>query len=151
MSTTASSTTVSLESLSPKQERHTIVSFGNVRIRSHSITLGDHPDCSDGPPVALDWAFDDHSETMDLVEFDLCRRSCHCGAPKSSSAVRRRHLLTLRAGIDEAAMKEMEKEIHRIRKRRSISRFFSRFWRVQLAIQSAGTKLKQVFKKRNKS
>lgn len=31
------------------------VMFSNVEIRSYPIVLGDHPGCSSGPPISLDW------------------------------------------------------------------------------------------------
>mmetsp|Transcript_21760 Transcript_21760/g.44047 ORF Transcript_21760/g.44047 Transcript_21760/m.44047 type:complete len:112 (-) Transcript_21760:160-495(-) len=31
------------------------VSFGSVDIQEHDLTLGDHPDVSNGPPISLDW------------------------------------------------------------------------------------------------
>ena len=36
------------------------VSFSSVSVRSHSQTLGDHPCCRLGPPIALDWQHQDH-------------------------------------------------------------------------------------------
>jgi hypothetical protein len=31
------------------------VAFGSIEIREHVLVLGDHPDCSHGPPVQLGW------------------------------------------------------------------------------------------------
>jgi hypothetical protein len=50
----------SAESAPPKRS----VTFGNVQVREHSVTLGDHPLC-DNFPLTLDWA---HTE---MKEYDL--------------------------------------------------------------------------------
>ena len=33
------------------------VSFGSVKVREFNRIAGDHPDCTDGPPMSLDWKF----------------------------------------------------------------------------------------------
>lgn len=33
------------------------VSFGEICIREYQTTLSDHPMCSDGPPIGLDWSY----------------------------------------------------------------------------------------------
>ena len=33
------------------------VAFCSVEFREYSMTLGDHPDCTNGPPLTLDWSY----------------------------------------------------------------------------------------------
>lgn len=33
------------------------VSFGSVKVREFNRIAGDHPDCTEGPPMSLDWKF----------------------------------------------------------------------------------------------
>mmetsp|Transcript_31735 Transcript_31735/g.69711 ORF Transcript_31735/g.69711 Transcript_31735/m.69711 type:complete len:276 (-) Transcript_31735:1125-1952(-) len=50
------------------------ISFTSVDIQEHDLTLGDHPDCSYGPPTALDWTVKRrHSIDIDDYEDDRCR------------------------------------------------------------------------------
>lgn len=45
---------------SPQEKRikkRRVVSFGEVTIREYQTTLSDHPMCSDGPPIGLDWSY----------------------------------------------------------------------------------------------
>jgi len=47
------------------------VSFDKVYIREHALTLGDHPCCSSGAPVSLDWKYKiDH----EIVPIDIYER-----------------------------------------------------------------------------
>lgn len=141
-----SSSTISDQQLEEKQNR---VSFGVVSVRSHSITLGDNPSCSRGPPISLDWEID-QSETMDFEEYDsiLREKNSTNWLPSDVNAVRRRHLLVLKAGVDEKDIFKAEEELLKIKKSRSITRRFSRFWRLQYILESANRKLKRFFRKK---
>mmetsp|Transcript_17467 Transcript_17467/g.23337 ORF Transcript_17467/g.23337 Transcript_17467/m.23337 type:complete len:167 (-) Transcript_17467:240-740(-) len=35
----------------------TSVRFGRVDVREYELTLGDNPSCSNGPPLTLDWSY----------------------------------------------------------------------------------------------
>mmetsp|Transcript_28573 Transcript_28573/g.63538 ORF Transcript_28573/g.63538 Transcript_28573/m.63538 type:complete len:435 (+) Transcript_28573:85-1389(+) len=50
------------------------VSFHTVEVREYPITIGDNPSVIYGPPVAIDWDFDDRIE-VGVDEFELCRSS----------------------------------------------------------------------------
>lgn len=49
------------------------IQYGNVEIREYSNTLGDHPACSDGPPISLDWSFRSRPLTMSIDDYEACR------------------------------------------------------------------------------
>jgi hypothetical protein len=54
------------------------VSFTNVEIRSYTLTIGDHPCCTIGCPITLDWEYmTDDVTTVDQYETQrfLCRRN----------------------------------------------------------------------------
>lgn len=63
------------ESSAPKKCSHgRRISFTSVDIQEHDLTLGDHPDCSYGPPTALDWTVKRrHSIDIDDYEDDRSR------------------------------------------------------------------------------
>jgi hypothetical protein len=42
------------------------VSFSNLEIREYEVALSDHPDCSYGPPIQLDWEY----TTQNLISID---------------------------------------------------------------------------------
>jgi len=47
------------------------VKFANVTIREFNLVVGDHPDCSDGPPLAMGWNYvDQDAVRVDDFEMD---------------------------------------------------------------------------------
>ena len=48
------------------------VSFGNLKIRSHSVILGDHPCCSAGCPLELGWECQSETE-VSVDEYETSR------------------------------------------------------------------------------
>ena len=52
------------------------VSFDQVQIRYYRQTLGDNPSVSHGPPIQLDWKFEEASEPRRIDDYELDRPSC---------------------------------------------------------------------------
>jgi len=48
------------------------VSFGSIVIRDYSVTLGDHPCCSYGNPVQLDWSYQERG-TFAVQDYEAAR------------------------------------------------------------------------------
>merc|ERR1711862_243674 len=68
-----SSSLCSIESSSSEEILHCkSVAFTNISVRNYNITLGDHPDCSYGPPICLSWDFEDYGE-IKLIDYELSR------------------------------------------------------------------------------
>jgi len=45
------------------------LSFKDVTIREYGLTVGDHPSCSSGPPLSLDWKYTEtHSTPLEVYE-----------------------------------------------------------------------------------
>lgn len=44
------------QEVKPKRKVH----FGSVLIRDYNVTLGDHPSCSYGPPLTIDWDYQEY-------------------------------------------------------------------------------------------
>ena len=49
------------------------VTFGTVTVRAYSITMGRNPSTSIGPPVTLDWDYDEHRPTT-MEEYERTTR-----------------------------------------------------------------------------
>lgn len=73
------------------------VSFGQIHLRHYSQTVGDHPCTAIGPPISLDWKYEEN-ETISLDEYE----SQVQGKPKRRSLIlsdsRRRQILTKQYG-----------------------------------------------------
>jgi len=51
------------------------VSFSDMNIHEYDIALGDHPECSCGPPISLGWNFEDNpSVILEVYESTLSQR-----------------------------------------------------------------------------
>ncbi len=71
-----SCSTVSLRSLSSidserstPSSRRKKLTFGQISIHQHDLTIGDNPSCSSGPPVSLDWKLI-RSDSYNLDEYE---------------------------------------------------------------------------------
>ena len=53
------------------------VTFGTVTVRAYSITMGLNPSTSIGPPVTLDWDYDEHRPTT-IEEYERTTRVGQC-------------------------------------------------------------------------
>jgi hypothetical protein len=84
------------------------ISFGEVTVRNFDRTLGDHPDCEVGPPVTLDWTYEE-DEPRDIDAFEIERRVKRMPSCKylSISAARREKLL-LRQGFSREELQHAE-------------------------------------------
>jgi len=60
----------SLNSNEPKMTRN--ISFSTLEVRTYGVTLGDNPGGSSGPPVSLDWNYDE-SKAIDLEDYEAKR------------------------------------------------------------------------------
>ncbi|GAX10446.1 hypothetical protein FisN_21Lh144 [Fistulifera solaris] len=87
------------------------VSFGDVRVRRHKITLGDHPCVSQGPPVALDWSYMS-SQHFDLEDYELITGDRQ-KAQKISREEREELLRT--KGVSDDSLSRIEFEVQEIK------------------------------------
>ncbi len=87
------------------------VSFGDVRVRRHKITLGDHPCVSQGPPVALDWSYMS-SQHFDLEDYEMITGDRQ-KAQKISREEREELLRT--KGVSDDSLSRIEFEVQEIK------------------------------------
>lgn len=66
------------------------VSFSNVEVREYGCTVGDHPMCSDGLPISLDWSHE-HTKIID-IECSRERTSFYRFPPRLSYDDRKRRI-----------------------------------------------------------
>jgi len=121
------------------------VQFGTVEIRDYKRILGDHPCVSIGPPLSIDWDYEENEpRDVDEYEFDrvLSRKSQQ---EMYLNYYARKHLL----GQDytEKDFKQVKKEINLIKKHREISKSLGR---VETALESVYTQFKSKCSKHHK-
>ena len=96
-----------------EDERAKKVAFDTVQIRTYSTILGDHPACSDGPPLSLGWSYDRRLRVCSVDAFESGRAPCRCTGMDDAerlalSRAERRSILRDRLGYSERELREAE-------------------------------------------
>jgi hypothetical protein len=94
------------------------VTFGDVEIRKYPMTIGDHPDCYDGIPVALGWDYDEKkSIKLSVIEWERKRPPRRNGEALRLTW-RRRERIVVRAKCGLEEIQRIVRETSRVRRQR---------------------------------
>ncbi|CAB9523061.1 expressed unknown protein [Seminavis robusta] len=116
------------------------VSFSDVNIREHALTLGDNPSCHLGAPVSLDWSYNQHSAmSVDYYEYQRNRRAYR---DLRLPPVHRQELL-LQFDISPEEMRRANVEKEKVQRQREITRSFLVPTAMELVVESAIRKMKR--------
>jgi hypothetical protein len=88
------------------------VSFANIKIRSHSIVIGDHPCCTLGFPLALGWDYTD-AESLSLDKYEASRSPRRTRKELRTTCEERR--LALTDDHSECQIRRAQRKLHRER------------------------------------
>lgn len=90
------------------------VGFANVQVREYSVTIGDHPCCTMGCPLSLDWDYAAESVTpLDRYEAQRPqRRSRH---DLRTTAAQRMQILSEDGGVSDGELRRATRKLHRAR------------------------------------
>ena len=128
----------------PHPTKHKEVRFGTVLVRDYEIILGDHPCCSFGPPLTIDWDYQE-GEPLDVDSYEaenaLSRLTRERGSMHLNYFARK---YLLREHYTEQDFKSAIKEINRIKMNRTITSKLANYHDV---VESACQKLKRVIPK----
>ena len=121
------------------------VVFDSVKIRSYSQTLGDNPCVSYGPPIQLDWDYEDGAP-VPIDEFE-CERRSH--RPRRMQALalnyyQRCNVLTYYCGVSVTDIKTAQKEAAKITRQRNFTKMTLPCMIVEDMLESAGRKAKRL-------
>uniref|UniRef100_A0A7S4ISU6 Uncharacterized protein n=1 Tax=Odontella aurita TaxID=265563 RepID=A0A7S4ISU6_9STRA len=121
------------------------VSFGRLSVRKYPIVLGDHPECSCGPPVTLGWTYRQFSP-VGLDEYETRRATVRRRNQNEMLLpyLKRREILTRRSGHTEAEMMEATREAERVRKQRRKTVRTLRFQRVEEVAEATARGLRKL-------
>lgn len=124
------------------------VCFHNIHVRDYDQTIGDHPSCSYGTPVSLDWNYQENEAlNIDLYEGNrLTRRSMR---DMHLNYYQRKHLLSLRHSEEEIAAGK--KAAEKLKFQRSVTQLLKPMMKLEDIVESAGRKAKRFLKKNKKS
>jgi hypothetical protein len=148
MGVDASNDDIEQSSCSERRPRSS-VAFGSIIIRSYSQTLGDNPSVSYGPPIQLDWDYEEH-EPLKVDDYEDNRPPRRTPRQMVLSFYHRKNILTWKYGVSEEELKSSKKQIKREKFRRNITITALPIMHVEAALESAARKAKRVFgKKKN--
>eukprot|EP00567_Pseudictyota_dubia_P018122 CAMPEP_0197438996 /NCGR_PEP_ID=MMETSP1175-20131217/5836_1 /TAXON_ID=1003142 /ORGANISM="Triceratium dubium, Strain CCMP147" /LENGTH=332 /DNA_ID=CAMNT_0042968817 /DNA_START=96 /DNA_END=1095 /DNA_ORIENTATION=+ len=100
-----------------KSARQKRVSFGQLSVRKYPIVLGDHPECSCGPPVTIGWMYREFNP-VDVDEYEKRRSARKIGMEMILPYFRRREILTRVSGHTEVEISEATREVQRVKRQR---------------------------------
>jgi hypothetical protein len=127
--------------------RKSSVEFSQIRIREYEQTLGDNPSVSYGPPITLDWEFEE-KEPISLEHFEAHRPPRRSIRHLCLNYYTRRNLLMWIYKLEEDALEKATKEVDRIKRERAVTKCFLPCSKVEDFFTSAGRKAKRVVKGR---
>lgn len=125
----------------PPHQRKRIVQFSSVSIRYYDIILGYHPCCSRGPPLTIDWDYQENEAVhVDEYEFENARtRRC-----LRDLALNHRQRKCLLQGYSEVDFNVAMKEVKRIKRNRNVTRQLAPYHPVEAIVESACRKFKRI-------
>ena len=123
------------------------VGFDSVCIRSYQQTMGDNPAVSYGPPISLDWDYEEH-EDVNIDEYEFQRGFARRNIQQMAiSYYQRKAILTHDYGFTEEELKKAKKDANKIKLRRGVTNYFLPMMPVEDALASAGRKAKRMISK----
>uniref|UniRef100_A0A7S1ZFB8 Uncharacterized protein n=1 Tax=Ditylum brightwellii TaxID=49249 RepID=A0A7S1ZFB8_9STRA len=144
-------TTSSADSMLEENETNAMkrnISFSKLEIREYAITLGDNPCVRRGPPVSLDWKYNDRG-SMCLEEYESARVPRRSRNKLVLSYGARRLRLILEAGFTMNDLKEATKDVQQMQRRRRTTYARLPIAKVEEAVESAGRKMKRLIKSKS--
>ena len=125
------------------------VSFGTVSVRDYDMILGDHPCCSYGPPMTIDWDYLEY-EDLNVDDYEFFRPPRRSLRQMGINYYRRKRILS-NNGYGDADFKLSRREIGKAQMNRNITKSLveCNFIQVETAMESACRKLKRIFGKKD--
>lgn len=123
-------------------KRKSSVSFHEVELRFYDQTLGDHPSTSYGPPISLDWKYEE-AEPIDFDEYEKERGQRRSMKQMMLNYYTRKNLLMWHYGHSEEEIKKATKASEKAKFQRGVTRYFLRASKVEDLVTSAGRKVKR--------
>jgi len=138
------------ETLEAQKKGPRRVRFDAVEIRAFDQTLGDNPSVSYGPPIGLDWQYQE-LEPIDLDVYEANRSPRRNLRQMMLNYYQRRNLLTFAYGFDEQEWRHAMREANRTKRQRAITKFLLPAQFVEQVVESSVRKTKRLTQQRRSS
>lgn len=132
---------------SQPKELKSSVTFKEIQIREYEQTIGDHPSVTYGPPISLDWGYEE-MEAVDLDDYEENRGSRRSLQEMGMNYYTRKNKLQWKFGHSEEEIKEAHRNVNRVQRQRAVTKYFLPLAKVEDALQSAGRKAKRVVRRK---
>ena len=97
----------------PKSQHKKSVSFADLDIRSYSVTIGDHPCCTSGCPLTLDWDYQE-SDHMSIDQYEATRTPRRQMSDLRTTSEHRLQILE-EDGLSGVELRRAQRKLHRAR------------------------------------
>lgn len=119
------------------------VRFHEIRFREYDQTIGDNPCVSYGPPISLDWNYEE-TESIDVEEYEANRGRRRGMREMIMNYYVRTNLLTFKYGATEAELKAATKAANREKRSRALTKALLPYQTLEDLAQSAVRKTKRL-------
>ena len=119
------------------------VRFHEIQFREYEQTIGDNPCVSYGPPISLDWDYEE-CESIDVEEYEANRGRRRGMREMIMNYYVRTNLLTFKYGATEKELKAATKAANREKRCRAITKALLPYQLVEDIAQSAVRKTKRL-------
>lgn len=130
--------------------RRASVTFQNVCIRSYDQTVGDNPSVGYGPPITLDWKFQE-LDPMPLDDYEESRGGRRPLKQMGLSYFQRMAILQNGFGHSEADLKEAMRKASNDKFKRAVTKYFLPVQLLEDAAESGVRKTKRYLQRRRQS
>eukprot|EP00522_Entomoneis_paludosa_P005895 CAMPEP_0172457070 /NCGR_PEP_ID=MMETSP1065-20121228/19764_1 /TAXON_ID=265537 /ORGANISM="Amphiprora paludosa, Strain CCMP125" /LENGTH=303 /DNA_ID=CAMNT_0013210551 /DNA_START=121 /DNA_END=1032 /DNA_ORIENTATION=+ len=124
------------------------VKFHMIEVRNYSQTLGDNPSCSYGPPISLDWDYEEGGE-VEVEDYEANRGPRRKLRHMMMNYYQRKNILQWKVGCSEDELKKAQKSAERIKSQRALTRAMLPALKVEQAMESLGRKARRALKGKN--
>lgn len=130
------------EDLQLKRPKHVV--FDHIAIRNYSQTLGDNPSVSYGPPIQLDWEFEEMEDIL-VDDYEHSRAPRRTLRQLMLNYYARTNILTYCCGASEQDVEKATKQANKTKCQRSLTNALKPLYLVESATESLGRKVKRRF------
>ena len=129
----------------PSDRSSMSVSFKDVQIRAYDQCVGDNPSVSYGPPISLDWSYEE-MQAIGIDEYEDARGQRRTLRQMILSYYHRRNVLSWQYGVSDEDLRHAKKQANKVKFERSVTQYFLPVMAVENVIESAGRKAKRLVK-----
>jgi hypothetical protein len=106
------------------------VRFESIKVREYNMILGDNPSCCYGPPVTMEWQYDETGE-LSIDEYEECRPPRRKTYQMALGSRRRTNYLLESGDYTPDEIQKVEKDIRKIQRQRGRTKMMLPFSKVQ--------------------